>query len=156
MATLISNASGNLTGAATFAAVETGTGALQLVRGSQTTMGAPASFTSSSFTVTSGKVIDGVLLWIKQSSPPSAGTTFKVDLQKGGVSQASVTVNMTDLPSSANAFPSPMFFKLTSTATGDGGSNWTIVLTTTGAVGIIYNYLTTTTNFCRALRTTTA
>ena len=159
MATLISNANGNLTGAATFAVTEIGTGALNLVRNTAIGLGAASSVTSVTFTVTSGKVIDGVLLFVQQAGAGSTGT-FKVDLQKGGVSQASVTVNKTDLPGppnfSANTY-SPVLFKFPSPATGDGGTNWTIVLTTTGTVNVNYQgYTGTSSNFTHALRTTTA
>src|SRR5204863_8996255 len=99
--------------------------------------------------------VDAVLLWVKQSAAGTTGT-FKVDLQKGGVSQASVTVNKADLPISTNAFPSPVLFKLTTTATGDGGSNWTIVVTTTGTQSVDYYYQSVTASWTRALRTTTA
>jgi hypothetical protein len=155
MAVLIANADGNLTGASTFAATEVGANAQALVRNSTATFAAASSSTSSSFTVTSGKVIDAVLLWL--SAAAGVTGTFKVDLQKGGVSQASVTVNKSDLPDSTNAIPVPVLFKLSSTATGDGGSNWTIVVTTTGTGTVTYNRATSTTaNFTRALRTTTA
>lgn len=158
MATLISNASGNLTGAATFAAAEVGALSLVLNRSTLQFSSAAGSFTSPTFTVTNGKVIDAVLLWVKQFATGSTGT-LKIDLQKGGVSQASVTVNKTDLPDSTipNANTPPVLFKLTTTATGDGGSNWTIVFTTTGTQGV--NYYTASgvaANLTRALRTTTA
>lgn len=156
MSTLICNGTGNLTGSTTFAAADTATGALALVRFNITTWAAATTSTSSSFTVTSGKVIDAVMLWVFMSSPSPTGT-FKVDLQKGGVSQASVTVNKTDLPDSTNLTPVPVLFKLGSTATGDGGSNWTIVVTTTGTSTITYNRNSATAaDFTRALRTTTA
>lgn len=159
MATLICNATGNLTGAATFAAAETGASALTLIRNTTTSIASATTVTSSSFTVTNAKVIDAVLLWVNTVGTVGTGT-FKVDLQKGGVSQASVTVNKSDLPDSTNAIPVPVLFKLTSTATGDGGANWTIVITTTSGTGsatITINIATsTTTNYTRALRTTTA
>lgn len=155
MATLICNGNGNLTGAATFAAAEIGANALALVRNSTTTFAAAASSTSSTFTVTNGKVIDAVLLWLFAAA--GATGTIKVDLQKGGVSQASVTVNKADLPDNNNSIPCPVVFKLGSTATGDGGSNWTIVVTTTGTGTVTYYRATSTTaNFTRALRTTTS
>lgn len=159
MATLIAFADGNLTGAATFDAAETGSLALNLVRNTTASLATASSVTSASFTVTNAKVIDAVLLWLNTSGTVGTGT-FKVDLQKGGVSQASVTVNKSDLPDSTNAIPVPVLFKLTSTATGDGGANWTIVLTTTSGTGsatITYNINAAgATNFTRALRTTTA
>lgn len=157
MATLICNGTGNLTGSTTFAAAEIGALALNLIRFSiTTTVAAAASVTSATFTVTNAKVIDGVILWVKQSAAGSTGT-FKVDLQKGGVSQATVTVNKTDLPADTNAFFGPTLFKLTSTATGDGGANWTIVITTTGTQTVTYAITASgATNLTRALRTTTA
>src|SRR4051812_9438598 len=124
MSTLIATADGNLTGASTFAGAEVGSLALNLVRNTTASLATASSVTSATFTVTNGKVIDAVLLWLKTSGTVGTGT-FKVDLQKGGVSQASVTVNKSDLPDSTNAIAVPVLFKLTSTATGDGGSNWT-------------------------------
>jgi hypothetical protein len=159
MAVLIANADGNLTGAATFAATETGANALKIVRNSTSTLTTSGTATSPTFTVTNGKVIDGVLLWLIALSGAGTGT-LKVDLQKGGVSQASVTVNKSDLPDSTNATPATVFFKFTSTATGDGGSNWTIVLTATagtGNGGVTYQRNSATAgDFTKALRTTTA
>jgi hypothetical protein len=156
MSTLICNATGNLTGSSTFAAAETGTGALNLVRNSAgSSFPAANTTTSSSFTVTNGKVIDAVLLWVSSAAAPNG--TFKVDLQKGGVSQGSVTVNKSDLPDSTNLTPVPVLFKLGSTATGDGGSNWTIVVVTTGTTQVPYYRASATgSDFTRALRTTTA
>ncbi len=159
MPTLICNATSTLTGAATFAAAETGALALNLVRNTTASLATAATVTSATFTVTNAKVIDGALLWLKTAGTTGTGT-FKVDLQKGGVSQASVTVNKSDLPDSTNAIACPVFFKFTGTATGDGGANWTIVLTTvsgTGTATITYNINAAgATNLTRALRTTTA
>src|SRR4029077_19528832 len=136
--------------------VEAGAGATNLIRFNHTgVVGAAATQASVAFTVTSGKVIDGVLLWVRQGAAGSTGT-FKVDLQKGGVSQASVTVNKTDLPDVSGSNNAPVFFKFTSTATGDGGANWTIVLTTTGTQTVSYCvHASGATNITRALRTTT-
>src|SRR3954469_19600807 len=135
MGTLIANAATtqNLTGAATFAAAEVGALALNLVRNTTATLTTASTVTSATFTVTAAKVIDGVLLYLCLTTAANAGTgTFKVDLQKAGVSQASVTVNKSDLPTDAGgvATPSPVFFKFTGTATGDGAATWTLVLTT--------------------------
>lgn len=152
MATLICNNSGNLTGAATFAAAEVGAGSLNLVRNTTTTSG---GVTSATFTVTSGKIIDAVLLYCGAGGASATGT-LKVDLQKGGVSQASVTVNKVDLPAQTLLPMCPVLFKLTSTATGDGGSNWTIVLTVTGNSLTYALHTAGVTNITRALRTTTA
>ena len=158
MGTLIAKATGLLTGAATFAAAEIGTGALNLIRQSHAgSFSAAGTQASAAFTVTNAKVIDGVLLWVRQSQTGSTGT-FKVDLQKGGVSQASVTVNKTDLPDVGYTFSNnaPVFFKFTGTATGDGAANWTIVVTTTGTGAVSYcTHVSGATNFTRALRTTT-
>lgn len=158
MTTLISNADGNLTGAATFALTETGATSLNLVRNSIVNLGAATTGTSATFTVTNTDVIDGVLLWVRSDSASPTGT-LKVDLQKGGVSQASVTVNKADLQTSVlpDGQVGPVFFKFTSTATGDGGSNWTIVMTTTGT-GTVGTWCSSGSiaNMTRALRRTTA
>jgi hypothetical protein len=156
MATLIANASGSMTTGTVFGTADTGALATVLIRNTLTTIAAATSATSVTFTVTNGAVIDGVLLWIKATAAAPTGT-LKVDLQKGGVSQASVTVNKTDLQDSTSVVWGPTLFKLTSTATGDGGSNWTIVLTTTGTGTLTFNIASATaSNFTRALRTTTA
>ncbi len=159
MATLICNGTGNLTGTTTFAGAEAGALAAVLNRNTTTSIATATTVTSVTFTVTNLKVIDGALLWLKTSGTTGTGT-FKVDLQKGGVSQAAVTVNKSDLPDSTNTIGCPVFFKFTSTATGDGGSNWTLVLTTTSGTGsatVTINIASaTTTNYTRALRTTTA
>lgn len=164
MATLICNGTGNLTGITTFAAAEAGALSNVLNRNTIESLANNASVTSVTFTVTNAKVIDAVLLWVRQVATGSTGT-FKVDLQKGGVSQASVTVNRADLPvvmpnGGSNAIGNlvPVLFKLSSTATGDGGANWTIVLTNSNGTNAV-NYAAatnSTTNFTRALRTTTA
>jgi len=159
MATLVPYADGNLTGASTFAATETGASALAMVRANNVTMANATTLTSPTFTVTNAKVIDGILLFLYCNGTAGTGT-FKVDLQKGGVSQATVTVNKSDLPAPSFATPIPVVFKFTSTATGDGGSNWTIVLTTvagTGSATVVLSRNSGTTNdWTRALRTTTA
>jgi hypothetical protein len=160
MATLIANADALMSGAATFAATEIGTSAQALIRANTTTLATAASITSPTFTVTNLKVIDGILLWLFMSSGTAGTGTFKVDLQKGGVSQASVTVNKSDLPDANNAVPVAVFFKFTGTATGDGGANWTVVLTTVSGTGsgvITYNRNSATSgDMTRTLRTTTA
>jgi len=156
MATLISNADGNLTGAATFAAAEAGALALVTNRNTLATLANNTTVTSVTFTVTTGKVIDAVLLWFKQSAASTTGT-LTVTLLKGGVSQASVVVNKTDLPDSTNAFALPVLFKFTGTATGDGAANWTISVIATGSPPLnMYTASVGNTNFTRALRTTTA
>lgn len=162
MTTLISKATALLTGAATFAAAEIGAGALNLIRQAHSnSFPAAGTTTSSTFTVTSAKVIDGVVLYLKQLGGATLSTgTFKVDLQKGGVSQASVTVDKADLPANPTAISSvhnaPVFFKFTGTATGDGAANWTLVVTTTGVNTVYYSTHTAgATNWSRALRTTT-
>jgi hypothetical protein len=124
MATLISRATGNMTTGSVFGTADAAS--LNLVRFNQTTtIAAAATATSTAFTVTNGAVIDGVLLWVKQGTSTAPTGTFKVDLQKSGVSQASVTVNKTDLPLAPNASSllHPAFFRFTGTTTGDGTAN---------------------------------
>lgn len=163
MATLIPNADGSFTGASTFAASEIGTSALAMVRANTTTLGSNSNVSSPTFTFTSGKVVDGVLLWMMANQAAPAGTLL-VELQKGGTTQASVTVNVADLPHSNTGTQDvpavcPVFFKFTATATGDGGTNWTVKLTTSSASGAQITYSrnsATTGDFTRALRTTTS
>jgi len=155
MATLIATADGNLTGSTTFAAAEVGALSIVLNRNTTGNYLAAGTSTSTTFTVTNAKVIDGVLLWLKQTAAGSTGT-FKVDLQKSAVSQASVTINKTDLPDATSASPCPVFLKFTGTATGDGAATWTLVATTTGTGTVTTSLASaTTSNWTRALRTTT-
>ena len=162
MATLIAYADGNLTGATTFKGAETGASSLAMIRANTTTLASNTNISSPTFTVTNTDVIEGVLLWLMANQASPAGTLL-VELQKGGVTQASVTVNCADLPHSATGTndvlnPAPLFFKFTATATGDGGSNWTIKLTTSNNAGaqITYNRNSGTAgDFTRALRTST-
>jgi hypothetical protein len=156
MSTLICNGTGNLTGAATFAAAEAGALALVLNRNTTTAIAAATTVTSTTFTITSGKTVDAILLWLKCTAASPTGT-FKVDLQKSGVSQGSVTVNKADLPDSTNAIPIPVLFKLSAGGAGTGTSVWTIVITTTGTGTVTAAIASATaTNFTRACRTTTA
>ncbi len=156
MATLICNATGNFTGASTFAAAEAGALSIVLNRNTTTAIAAATTVTSTTFTVTNAAIIDGALLWMRATAASPTGT-IKVDLQKSAVSQASVTINKTDLPDSTNATTCPVFFRFTGTATGDGNATWTIVITTTGTGTVTTSIASaTTTNFTRALRTTTA
>ncbi len=162
MATLIANAATtqNLTGAATFAAAEVGALSIVLNRNSMQSLAAAATVTSNTFTITNLKVIDAVLLFVRVAAASPTGT-FKVDLQLAGVSQASVTVNKSDLPQfftgQATGNMVPVLFKLGSTVTGTGVGTYTIVLTTTGTIAVNYAAATgSTTNLTRALRTTTA
>jgi hypothetical protein len=166
----IAYASGSFTGASTFKTTETGAGALALARNSTATLAQNANISSPAFTITNAVVIEGVLLWLAANTFPTGGTLL-VELQKSAVTQASVTVNMTDLPLNAQNInpalqtspgvvlaPIPLFFRFTGTATGDGTANWTIKLTASnvGGEGIIYYRNSGTAgDFTRALRTST-
>jgi hypothetical protein len=164
MAWLISTATGNFSSSSTWAQAEAGSGAVAMITGTSTNMAAAGSISGKTFTITSGHVIDGVLLFIRQGATGSTGT-LKVSLQLSGVDQASVTVNKTDLPPStaevagatgASFWAPPVFFKFTSTATGDGTANWSVTLTTTGTNTItIANNSVTSGDWMRILRTTT-
>lgn len=153
MATLISSASGNLTGASTFAAAETSS--LKLIRGTQQQgVSSTTPVSSSAFTVANGAVVDALVLWLKNSTSSPSGTLL-VELQKSNVTQASVTVNKSDLPPNANSNPSPVVFKFGATATGDGAATWTIKLTNSVASSIIVQAASgSSLDFTRALRTT--
>jgi hypothetical protein len=167
MAFQIAYADGNLsgTGGACFKTADTAS-SLALVRNSQGNLAGAGSQASPSFTVTNGAVIDGVLLGIYCTDATPTGTCT-IALQKSGVTQASVVVNMADLPHSATNRNWPdqditaphlfTMFKFTSTATGDGTANWTILITLS-ASGAHINYMRnsgTAGDFTRALRTST-
>jgi hypothetical protein len=155
VSTLISKATGNLTSASTWAVAEAGSGATKLIRTSTAAYSSTTAMSSPTFTVTNAAVIDGVLLWIKNNTATPTGTIL-VELQKGGVTQASVTFNKFDLPPTTHNWTTPHFFKFTSTATGDGGSNWTIRITLSTTSSVAMHVASGTTNdWTRALRTTT-
>lgn len=151
MATYISNASVGLAAGA-FALAETGSGATVLNR--RTASSNASNLNSSTFTITSGHVIDGIVLWIQNNFSTASGT-IEVALQLSGVDQASVTVNRSDLPVGNNLTPGPVLFKLPSTVTGDGSANWRIALTlSTPDSYVLATTSLTTSDFTRALRTT--
>ncbi len=159
MANLIANAATTqlMSGAATFAACDVGAGSFQAIpyTGTVASILAAGSGSSATFTVANGAVIDGVILWITSTLNAVTGT-YLIELQKGGVTQASVTVNKSDIPTVALTAP-PVFFKFTSTATGDGAATWTLKHTTTGTGTMTMAlHVAGTTNWRRALRTTTA
>lgn len=158
MANGILYASGNLSGSSVFKLPETATGAYAMIRNSTATLGANSSQSSPTFTVTNGDVIEAAILWVYANQGTPAGTTL-VELQKGGVTQASVTVNTADLPLPGSSnMPTPVLFKFTSIATGDGGTNWTIKVTLSNISGngiTYYRNSGTAGDFTRALRTST-
>jgi hypothetical protein len=166
MATQILNGNGNLSNGSVFGAVEVGTGARTMLRANTTTLSSNSNVSSPTFTATNGKVFDGVLLWLYNNFGGTPTGTLLVEIQKGGVTQASVTVNSADLPWNNNgtgtaatvSVVQPVFFKFTSTATGDGGTNWTIKLTTSNAnSGIVYSRNSATAgDMTKAIRTTTS
>jgi hypothetical protein len=150
MATLISKATGNLTTSGTFAVVATGTGASQLSATTANSIGS-ATTTSSTFTITSGQIVDGILLHLARGSA-TAGT-LQVKIRKAAADVQTVTINLADLPVSR----SWVLFKLPATVTGAGTADYDITLVSAGVTGSWnYYYLTTTANMAHALRTTTA
>lgn len=162
MATRISYASGNLTGATTWKTSEAGSGAEAMIRNNTTTLASNTTVTSPAFTITNADVIEGVMLWLYANQATPAGT-LTVNILKSGVSQAAVTVNCADLPHSATGTNDvlavvPVFFRFTSTATGDGTANWTINMVTSNVAGAQITYSRnsgTTGDFTKALRTST-
>jgi hypothetical protein len=154
MTTYIANQNASI--GSTWGLTETGTSALALLRNNTTNVAISGTATTPTFTFTNAHVCDGILLWVQQSVAGQTGT-FKVDLQKGGVSQATCTVNASDLPQIYNAVAtgSPMFFKLGSTVTGDGGTNWTVVITNnTSAIVYYMRNSATAGDLTKALRLT--
>ncbi len=147
--TLVANAgTGNLTTAGTWGPVsisqttDTSTTAL--------TAGATYTYPTATFTITSGHVIDGVLLecW----AVGAASGTFSVALSadSGTTATRSVTVNNTDLPATDQGF---VFFKFTSAETSSGGSTYKIgVQRVTGASTVTCARSATTSDWTRYLR----
>ena len=166
MTTQILAGTGNLSNGNVFGPAELGAGALAMALNTNVALGASSSQASPAFTITNADVIDGVLMML-YATAATPGGTLTIALQKSGVTQASVTVNVADLPHSATGrgisdpdilttAPPYVFFRFTGTATGDGAATWTILLTTSaGNSGITYEKNSATAgDFTRALRTT--
>jgi hypothetical protein len=161
MAWLISNATGNMSASTTWGAAETGSGAVAVVPYQAVNFSGNTTGNSPTFTINNGDVIDGVVLFIQNFNTSPAGA-FTVALQKSGVTQASVTVNCADLAAYPNTWTNgwipAVFFKFTSTATGDGTANWRISCTSSSsATSLIFQQQSSTAyDYARIVRTTTA
>jgi len=150
VANLISNASSTWTGAATWALVETGTGATQTTRSSASTTTTSYVY-SSAFTGTNTNVVDGVLLYIDRATTSG---TFSVALSEdnGTTATREVTIDASDL----GANPGWVFFKFGSTLTLDGGTDYKIGIKGSSAGNVDVYRDATAGNWTRLLRRTTA
>jgi hypothetical protein len=124
MAVIISVASGNLTAATSvWAAIETGTGASQLVRTSSTNTTGSTVFNANGndFTGTNTNSCDGLLMFCNRVN--TTGTVKVVLSQDSGTTETkTVTVNASDLP----VDPSWVFFKFATPLALDGGTDYAI------------------------------
>lgn len=150
MANLISNASSNWTGAATWALTETGTGATQTTRSASTNTTTSYVY-SSAFTGTNTNVVDGVLLHIDRVNTTG---TFSVALSEdnGTTATREVTINASDL----GPDPGWVFFKFGSTLTLDGGTDYKVGIKGSSAGNVAVYRDATAGNWTRLLRRTTA
>ncbi len=148
MANFIANATGNLSGSGgnPWATVEAGAGAVQ------TSIAASTNTTTSevlctAFTVTTGDVIDGVLMYCQNLTGVG---TVTISLALAGVDQVTVVVNASDLPTN----PAWVFFKFTGTYTGTGVATDSIGVKGSSA-GNAKFFSSATTNWAYLLRMTT-
>jgi hypothetical protein len=116
-------------------------------------VGSGSALSTPAFTGTNGDVCDGVLLWCARGAGVSAAGSILMELQKGGVTVASVTVLPTDIP----LFKAPVFFKFAATHTFDGSATYTIKITTGGSASSVFICTNgTANNFAKLLRLTSA
>ncbi len=151
MANLISYASGNLTGAATWKAAEAGTGSASPTVTTNVTSSTTSYVNCPQFTIVNGDVIEGILIHCRRLS---ATGTFTVGLFDDSVSttvaQQEVTVNASDLPASL----SWVFFKFSATHTGDGGADYRIgIKSSTANTVSVARASATAADWCKLLRT---
>ena len=150
MANILTRQSGNLTSGTTWRPVESN--ATQLTNTSSTNTTTSYVYNGTAFTIPSGTVVDGVLLYIQRLS---ATGTFSVSLSEDGGTTAtvSVDVNTTDI-SGVNSQPSWVFLKFTSSHTSTGGTNYKIgVKSSTNATVAVFRNATAA-NWARLLRVT--
>jgi hypothetical protein len=152
MANLITNASGNFTGAATFASVAAGASAAQIVRSASSNYTGTSYTYSPAFTVTAAQTLDGILVFCVRLG--TAGTVeFALSDDNGTTATREVSVNASDLP----AYPSWVLIKFGSTLASDGGADYKIgVKASSGGSGVTMYRDGTADNFTRLIRTTAA
>lgn len=125
MADLVSRATGNLTSTSTWKTIETGTRAKQVTfsNSTNTTTSDVYNAGAQDFTIANLAVIEGIMLYCNRVNTTG---TVRVTLSENSGTSATrtVTVNASDLPSSA----SWVFFKFGSTLTGDGGTDYAIAI----------------------------
>lgn len=154
MATRIARADGNWLDASTWGVGATGTNATLI--GSNVTnftgVNQTTYYQSSSFTITNGEVLDGILL-IGYRNGTTGTITVGLSEDGGSTWVREVTLNLSDLPSqSPGAW---VFFKF-STYTADGGSDYRLgIKTSSGSSGVNFrNDNATHGNWTRVFRTT--
>ena len=152
MAILIANASNAITGAATFAAVSTGTGAVAQTVTTKTSYTTTSYTYGSAFTGTNLDVVDGVLVHLRRN-----GTTGTISIalseDNGTTATREVTVNASDLPTNY----AWCFIKFGSTLTLDGGTDYKVGFkVSVGGSGVTIGRDGTPNNWAHILRKTTA
>jgi hypothetical protein len=149
MATLIAYQNGDFTGATTFKAIATGTGAEQRTITAANTIGSGYTY-SPAFTITNGQVLEGVAVHILANT--TAGTiTLALSDDNGVTATREVTINASVLNAGNAGW---VFFKFESTLTADGGNDYRIALKQSGANATLYRDGTAS-NWARIFRTST-
>jgi len=156
MANLISAQTGNFTAASTWHTVATGgTGDNAVELDSEAGTGAVSTSNLDSATFQPGVItVDGFALKLSAVAASPSGTfTATLRNSSAGSDVDSVTVNVSDLPSSGNGW---VFFKFASTHALAGATNYIIrvVCSTTGSQVTLFRNATSN-NWSRKLRTTT-
>ncbi len=153
MADLISRASGNLTTAATWKGVGTGTRAKQESHSASTNTTTSAVYNANAedFTIANLLVIEGVMLFCRRLN--TTGTvTVTLSADSGTTATKTLTVNASDLP----ANPSWVFFEFATTLTGDGGADYALGIHGSSAGNAAFYRNATAANWSRFLGTNTA
>lgn len=153
MAVLLSCATGNLTSSSTWALVDSTS-----YSNSEATAGTPTTTYALSSTFTPGAITVDALA-IKLAARTGTTGTISVALDQGGstVAGTEVTINMSDLPaSSATTLDGGwIVFKMASPVTLAAATAYSIKVKTSSSTQATV-FVTATTNWSRALRTTTA
>lgn len=151
MADLIAYQDGNWNGSTTWKTVSTGANAKQATTTSSTNTTTSYLFNLvSSITIANGEVLEGLLMHCARVN--TTGTvTVGISDNSGGAWVREVTVNASDLPTSA----SWVFFKFGTTLTGDGGTDYKVGVKASSTGNATFWRDSTTGNWARYIRTNT-
>lgn len=143
---------GNLNAASSWVLGSAGANANQYNSKQSQTVGTTVSY-SAAFTIPVGETVDGVYLSINRMTTPGTGT-FTVILSGDGVTETNVTTfNVSVLPTTEQMI---ICVKLASPVAGNGAATWKLGLRTSTSGQINARRNTTTADWFRLLRTTTA